>query len=765
MAVQDDPMQEVPGDGADVHVVRLLDEFLKRQEAGSAPGEEDLLAAHPECAAELREHLALVRHLTPRHHRIAELLSRGILQSSPSGQCAALLDDYQVHRVLGEGGMGIVLDGYDPRLQRRIALKVLRPELAGDAVALERLEREAKAAGALQHPNVVTIYSLGMACSAPYIVMERVGGPSLAAVVHMRGPLPAPTVREIFCHILDALAAAHQAGLIHRDIKSSNILVVGLDPVDAAPDTGEGARDMQSPTLSASVGPSGGGAGDGARIAVKIADFGLARLRSSRATLTEHGSVLGTPDYMSPEQARGDTEIDHRTDLYSAGVVLYEMLTGRTPFHADTPTATIRRILDEVPQDPRQMNDGADPHLASLALRLMAKAPDDRLPSAREALAVLKSAKPVRPVLPRDVRRRRTALAVVGALGAVLLAWAMSGLFADTRRIVDARLKPGRDDVLEVRYEGAGSFTPFVELPSGAHISSLEGTPLIDLDSGREQAVVFGLRAAQTNGNMIAYDRGSEELWGAWLPGDRDTRWPDCGQPMVWSSVLFATGDVDKHPGDEIIAVAFETAGPTQLAVLEPRGGAILSGFYHSGHINHVVLSPDFFGPKRPALIAAGCNNVLDDFDHPPRAEQELEKPIDWSSWVPALMILDPAEMNGGIGPPRIAQLPYKPLAGVHAYGFFLPLPRRDPDDVTADTSKLGDGSRARPALRFETIQSVYESDEVLTIHADILDPQTSLGAVLVFDVDLHLTRVEPSGEHESEIWHAHWRRLVPAHD
>jgi len=398
--------------------VRVLDEFLNRRAAGEAVDEETLLASHPDCADELREHLELLRHLQPRKQRIAELLTRGILQPAGDGACSALLGDYQVHGVLGEGGMGVVLDGYDPRLNRRVALKVLRPELAGDATALARFEREAKAAGALQHPNVLTIHGVGGERGAHYIIMERVDGPSLAQLLRTRGPLPAALTRDVFAQIIEGLAAAHEAGLIHRGIKSSNILLThwpgdpesGLEDDQPVPGSGDGRAGDATQHLAHP------------RPIVKIADFGLARMRSSQTQLTLGNSVLGTPEYMSPEQARGVENVDHRTDLYSAGVVLYEMLTGRTPFRADTPTATIHRILHDRPQDPRQIERNTDPVLASLALRLMAKQPEDRLASAEEALSVLAARRCVRVV------RRWCGHRVVLGLGVILALSAAGGL-------------------------------------------------------------------------------------------------------------------------------------------------------------------------------------------------------------------------------------------------------------------------------------------------------------------------------------------------
>lgn len=191
---------------------------------------------------------------------------------------------------------------------------------------------------------------------------------------------------------LSGLGAAHGANLVHRDIKPSNILLAGL--------------------LSESAVESNSGAKEEAPFLAKIADFGLARVASSHSRITLPDSVLGTPEYMSPEQVRGEEDIDHRTDLYSAGVVLYEMLTGRTPFKADAPSVVIYQILHDDPPDPRVLSGTVDPKLASLALRMMAKRPEDRFDSAEEAMAALDRG---RSVFSRERRRRVTRRSVDGS--------------------------------------------------------------------------------------------------------------------------------------------------------------------------------------------------------------------------------------------------------------------------------------------------------------------------------------------------------------
>jgi serine/threonine protein kinase len=403
----------------------VLNEFLDRRARGEAVKEADLLAEHPDIAEELRGYLGLLDDLEPTRQRVGKLVAQGLLSATADARYLAELGPYKITGLIGQGGMGIVLNALEESLNRAIASKVLRPDLACDRLALNRFTREAKAAAALRHPNIVTVYSVGEQNGTHYIAMERVDGPSLAEVIREHGPLPAETIRDIFRQLMVGLSAAHQAGLIHRDIKPSNLLLDGFPPPsqggaggcstlllskegpgEVLPSTGwptssEVGAPIRTPSvnewsspdatggLSTSAGngcptlsegggltnsrtpaPGGGRPPDksapsfraargrgrtsdtterGATLPrsflLKITDFGLARMLSSQTRITLPDSCLGTPEYMSPEQARGDENIDHRADLYSAGVVLYEMLTGRTPFKADAPSAVIHQIL------------------------------------------------------------------------------------------------------------------------------------------------------------------------------------------------------------------------------------------------------------------------------------------------------------------------------------------------------------------------------------------------------------------------------------
>jgi branched-chain amino acid transport system substrate-binding protein len=261
------------------------------------------------------------------------------------------LGKYEIQAEIGRGGMGTVYLAYDPLLDRRVAVKVLAPHLVWEEGFVERFLREARAAARLKHPNIVTIYDVGQEGNYYYIVMEYVEGQTLSQVIKKRAMLPPAEVVALLRPLADALDYAHRQGLVHRDMKPANVM----------------------------VGPAG---------QVTLTDFGIARA-AEETRLTTTGTVVGTPEYMSPEQARGE-HVDRLTDLYSLGVVAYEMLTGQTPFSGTTPQGVLYKHVFEPPPpicllQPR-LPAGVEPVLA----RGLAKDPTERYPTATafvEALA------------------------------------------------------------------------------------------------------------------------------------------------------------------------------------------------------------------------------------------------------------------------------------------------------------------------------------------------------------------------------------------
>jgi eukaryotic-like serine/threonine-protein kinase len=256
-----------------------------------------------------------------------------------------LLDRYEVGRLLGAGGMAEVFEGRDRLLARRVAIKVLQAQFARDPSFLIRFKREAQAAASLSHPNIVGVYDTGTEDGTHFIVMEFVDGRTLKEVIRAEGPLYPERAAEICADVCSALVAAHARGLIHRDIKPGNVML-----------TPEGK--------------------------VKVMDFGIARATTSE-TITQTAAVIGTAQYISPEQAQGQT-VDYRSDLYSLGCCLYEMLTGTVPFTGATPVAIAYRHVREDPTPPRMLNPDVPAPLEAICLKAMAKLPDNRYQTAAE---------------------------------------------------------------------------------------------------------------------------------------------------------------------------------------------------------------------------------------------------------------------------------------------------------------------------------------------------------------------------------------------
>lgn len=256
------------------------------------------------------------------------------------------LGTYEVSGVVGAGGMGVVLKAMDPSLDRVVAIKVLAPHLANDDTARKRFSREAKAVAAVLHPNVIPIHSVSSDATIPYLVMAYIRGGSLQKRLNCEGPLPTLEVLRIGAQIAAGLAAAHEQGLVHRDIKPENILLE------------EGVE------------------------RVALTDFGLARAVDD-ASVTREGTIAGTPQYMSPEQARGES-VDHQSDLFSLGSVLYALCTGRLPFQAESSLGVMRKIIDESPTPIAELNPEIPEWLCSIIDRLMAKERGDRFESAAD---------------------------------------------------------------------------------------------------------------------------------------------------------------------------------------------------------------------------------------------------------------------------------------------------------------------------------------------------------------------------------------------
>jgi serine/threonine protein kinase len=262
------------------------------------------------------------------------------------------LGPYEIRDVIGHGGMAIVYRAYQPALNRFVAIKVLNTVMAQDTEFVARFRQEALAAGGLDHPNILRIYDADAFEGRQYIVMAYAPGGTLTQRLRKGGAMPYDEAADTVSHIADALHYAHRRGIVHRDIKPSNIL---LD---------EEGRPL-------------------------LADFGVAQAVSSGPRLTQTGSSIGTPDYMSPEQAEGQ-RVDGRSDLFSLGIVLYQMATGKMPFQADTSMAIMFQVVHQTPAPPRAVNPAIPGYLDSIIQKALAKQPDARFQTGQEMAQALR---------------------------------------------------------------------------------------------------------------------------------------------------------------------------------------------------------------------------------------------------------------------------------------------------------------------------------------------------------------------------------------
>ncbi|WP_329053435.1 Stk1 family PASTA domain-containing Ser/Thr kinase [Amycolatopsis sp. NBC_01488] len=381
-----------------------------------------------------------------------------------------LSNRYELGETLGYGGMSEVHHGHDVRLGREVAIKILRADLARDPQFQERFRREAQNAAALNHPAIVAVYDTGEANTEfgplPYIVMEYVEGRTLRDIVKTEGPMSQKRAMEVMADVCAALDFSHRHGIVHRDVKPANVMI-----------TKNGA--------------------------VKVMDFGIARaMHDGQSAMTQTAAVIGTAQYLSPEQARGES-VDARSDVYAAGCVLYELITGEPPFTGDSPVAVAYQHVREDPNPPSSVNPAVAPELDAVVLKALAKGPANRYQSAAEMrsdlVRTLSGQRPAAPMVmsedertqvmnadrrqpqryeeydapddedPKAKRRRRTLLGILAAvfvLGAVLLIMWLSGAFksggGDTGTVAIPDVK-GQSELAAkntLREKGFNNFAP-----------------------------------------------------------------------------------------------------------------------------------------------------------------------------------------------------------------------------------------------------------------------------------------------------------------
>jgi serine/threonine protein kinase len=336
------------------------------------------------------------------------------------------LDHYEVLGVLGRGGMGVVLLAFDPKLHRRVAIKVLAPHLAGSRPARESFLREARTMAAVNHDNILTIHAVEGAGALPYLVMQYVPGGSLQQRLDREGALRLEDILSIGAQAAAGLAAAHARGVVHRDVKPANILL------------------------------------DGRR--AKLSDFGLAQAPDEPGR-SHHGAITGTPQYMAPEQARGEP-VDQRADLFSLGGVLYALCTGRPPFTGETTTEVLRQVREYRPQSIEDLNPEVPERLVRLIDRLMAKDPAERFQSAAHVASLLESWRehPEQLSKPRGGLPAAVVVALVAMVGLLLIVpcigllalggWWFSGATTPNNRAVLDSDPRGDGPPVEERPEG-----------------------------------------------------------------------------------------------------------------------------------------------------------------------------------------------------------------------------------------------------------------------------------------------------------------------
>jgi eukaryotic-like serine/threonine-protein kinase len=458
---------------------------------------------------------------SPAVRKSSPEISLAFLDPPDDGSHLGTLGHFNIVRVVGRGGMGVVLQATDTFLERDVAVKVLDPELASDELARKRFCREARAAASISHENVVAVHQVEHeeGKDLPFLVMELISGESLENKLEREGKLSLREIVSIGMQTAAGLAAAHEKGLIHRDIKPGNILLEK-----------SGQR-------------------------VKLTDFGLARAAED-VRLTRSGLVAGTPLYMSPEQASGD-ELDARSDLFSLGVVLYELAAGEPPFTGKTPLAVLKRLTEEQPRPLRERNPELPEWFVHIVEKLLAKNPADRFQSARQVA---------------DVLEHFWALLKSSADGAIICPKKKA---ANLWKSIALGTAAGLFTLL---VGGVAAFflwspheRPEDKIPVPVHVFKGNGGPLWSLDISKDGKT---LATGNDDGTVNLWDIAAERV---------DSTLTARAKMPVWTLALSPNGDFLATGSDDGHAKIWDLKTQKEIQTLASRGGARALAFDPDG--------------------------------------------------------------------------------------------------------------------------------------------------------------------------------------
>ena len=511
-------------------------------------------------------------------------------------------DDYELLELVGQGAMGYVYRARQRSLGRDVALKVVKAPDAQREGLLQRFQIEARAAARLRHPNIVAVHEVGAHEGVSFFSMDLVRGSSLREVIR-GGQLSVTQSLALLEKVACAVHHAHQQGVIHRDLKPGNILVDS----DGEP---------------------------------YVTDFGLAKDLRSEITLSATGTAVGTPAYMSPEQAQGRSRhVDARSDVYALGAVLYEMLTRKPPFEADSVPALLAKIVGETPEPPRRLNAAVPAEVQTICLKCLAKKPERRYQSAAELaddITRFLGGEPIqaRPssIWYRTSKRllRHKALAAVATLAVALAAVLIAVLVQPPADPASVQVL---DDTCVQALDEAGGKVWHKDM--GTRVAAA----VLTSDLRGRTRVVVGLRGeGELAGHVVVFDARGRELWR--FAGGDTSPYPHLGQAVTFVNGM-AVGDILPEPGNEIVAVFACRWYPSRVCILSEEG-ALLREMWHPGRINGVTRIG-----TTSRLVFRGANNFIEE----PKSKRDAGRHMLYTH---AIFCVE-ADKLGGQCPPHIA--------------------------------------------------------------------------------------------------------------